>query len=202
MKFVHKLCYIALGGFLFALGTIISPIIAERTKFGEVECTKLTVVNRDGDPVVVLSAGVLGMGCGEIHVYGASHGIGGSIAIHHGQEIDTSVWIHADIDSSFVVVGPDRGSKVWLSSHKKSGGSVVVNNKNGSATMEVDEYGGRLDVRDTGKYGKSLAGIGINKYGNGVVQTWKKNGEPLHTLGNPIVLPHVDTTSDVIESKV
>ena len=202
MRFVHKLCYIALGGFLFALGTIISPIIAERTKFSEVECTKLTVVDRDGDPVVVLSAGVLRMGGGEIHVYGTNHGIGGSIAIHHGQEIAASVWIHASIDSSFVVVGPDRGSKVWLSSHKKSGGSVVVNNKNGSATMEVDEYGGRLDVRDTDKYGKSLAGIGINKNGNGVVQTWKKNGEAFHTLGNPIVLPHVGTTSDVIESSI
>ena len=71
MRFVHKLCYIALGGFLFALGTIISPIIAERTKFSEVECTKLTVVDRDGDPVVVLSAGVLRMGGGEIHVYGS-----------------------------------------------------------------------------------------------------------------------------------
>ena len=32
MKFVHKLCYIALGGFLFALGTIISPIIAEKNE--------------------------------------------------------------------------------------------------------------------------------------------------------------------------
>ena len=213
MRFVHKLCYIALGGFLFALGTIISPIIAERTKFSEVECTKLTVVNRDGDPVVVLSADDV-VGKGEIHVYGASHGLdGGSISVHNGQEIDASIWINVSPDYVALAVKADIGNSALIVSDSRGkssggGGRVVVNSKKGSATLEVDEYGGRLDIRDshnTGLFredGKPLAIIGINKNGNGVVQTRKKNGEAFHTLGNPIVLPHVGTTSDVIESKV
>ena len=212
MRLVHKLCYIALGGFLFALGTIISPIIAERTKFSEVECTKLTVVNRDGDPVVVLSAAKgerVDMGNGEIHVYGASHGrTGGSISVHNGQEKDSSLWIHASPDYVALAVKADIGNSALIVSDSRGkssggGGRVVVNSKNGSATLEVDEYGGRLDIRDshnTGLFredGKPLAIIGINKNGNGVVQTRKKNGEAFHTLGNPVVLPHVGTTSDV-----
>lgn len=209
MKFVHKLCYIALGGFLFALGTIISPIIAEKTKFGEIECTKLTVVNQDGDPVVVLSADDKWRG-GVINVHGASGGLGGAlIGVHPGQEEDLSVLIQALTNSVTVGVQADSGKSLLLISDSGASGSrVVVNGKNGKATLEVDEYGGRLDIRDSynigghRKDGTPAAVVGINKNGNGVVQTWKRNGEPFHTLGNPVVLPHVGTTSDVIESSI
>lgn len=214
MKFLHKLCYIALGGFLFALGTIISPIVAEKTKFGEIECTKLTVVNQDGDPAVVLNSVVDGdLNNGVIHVYGAIHGItGGKIFVHNGQEKDPAVFISASPDHTYVAVQVAEGdTSAWLVSDGVNGGRVSVNGKRGQITLNVDKHGGRLDVYNyySGAYNNAnpfakqgQAFVGINKYGNGVVQTWKKNGEPFHSLSNPIVLPRAGKTLEVIESRI
>ena len=88
---------------------------------------------------------------------------------------------------------------------EKHGGVVSVLNKDGQlgAIVNVDEHGGRVSVRDKdGKsraivyvhehggsvsvHGKgsseSRAIIGVNKYGNGAISTWDKNGYRLATL--------------------
>lgn len=59
MKFAHKFGYIALGGALMLIGMIASSIfmpslIAQRDKFGEVECTGLVVVGPDGNETIRL----------------------------------------------------------------------------------------------------------------------------------------------------
>ena len=49
-----KLVYAGFG-FLFAvIGMLLSPVTAQRDKFGEIECRLLTVVNAPGRPRVVL----------------------------------------------------------------------------------------------------------------------------------------------------
>ena len=59
MKFAHKFGYIALGGALMLIGMIASSIfmpslIAQRDKFGEIECTGLVVVGPDGNETIRL----------------------------------------------------------------------------------------------------------------------------------------------------
>ena len=36
-----KLVYAGLGGLLMLIGMLLSPVTAQRDKFGEIECTKL-----------------------------------------------------------------------------------------------------------------------------------------------------------------
>jgi len=53
--------------------------------------------------------------------------------------------------------------------------NFIGENRGESAQLKVDESGGRLDV--FGKADdKSSATVAINEYGNGVVNTWDKNG--------------------------
>lgn len=59
MKFSHKFGYIALGGALMLIGMIASSIfmpnlIAQRNKFGEIECTGLVVLGTDGNETIRL----------------------------------------------------------------------------------------------------------------------------------------------------
>ncbi|MDE0186037.1 MAG: hypothetical protein OXP71_11400 [Candidatus Poribacteria bacterium] len=59
MKFSHKFGYIALGGALMLIGMIASSIfmpnlIAQRDKFGEIECTGLVVLGPDGNETIRL----------------------------------------------------------------------------------------------------------------------------------------------------
>ena len=56
MNTKQKLAYIAIGGLLVATGMIISPLNAQKDKFGEIECTKLTVVGDKGIPLIELSS--------------------------------------------------------------------------------------------------------------------------------------------------
>ena len=60
MKFSHKFGYISLGGLLMLIGMIASSVFmpnlfAQKDKFGEIECTALTVVDADGIPSVSIA---------------------------------------------------------------------------------------------------------------------------------------------------
>ncbi len=72
MNFSHKLGYIALGGLLMFIGMMASSIfmpnlVAQRDKFGEIECTALTVVDVDGIQLVKLERG--GWGGGSLWIF-------------------------------------------------------------------------------------------------------------------------------------
>ena len=68
MRSSNKLSYIALGGLLILIGRLASrvfmPILfAQRGKFGEIECTSLTVVDERGSVKIGLgSVAVFGKG--------------------------------------------------------------------------------------------------------------------------------------------
>ena len=47
--------------------------------------------------------------------------------------------------------------------------------------MKADDYGGHVHVTGKGD-DNSRAGMGVNEYGNGAVNTWDKNGYRLATL--------------------
>lgn len=46
----------ALGSYFTILGMLVSPLEADRDKFGEIECTKLTVVGDKGIPLIELNS--------------------------------------------------------------------------------------------------------------------------------------------------
>ena len=65
------------------------------------------------------------------------------------------------------------------------GGRVKVVGKrdNKIAAMEIDEHGGRMDVYAKGDFLRGPhATMGVNKDGNGEVNTWDSNGYPLADL--------------------
>lgn len=61
MNFRHKFGYIALGGLLMLIGMMVSSIFmpnlfAQRDRFGEIECTNLRVVDKEGNVKVLISS--------------------------------------------------------------------------------------------------------------------------------------------------
>ena len=72
----QKLSYIAVGAALMLIGMLASSIfmpnlVAQRDKFGVIECTELRVVNNNEEIVVSLSAGEHG---GDVGIYGSLDG--------------------------------------------------------------------------------------------------------------------------------
>ena len=66
--------YMAFGGVLVFLGmlaALMSPLTAERDKFREIECTRLTVVDADGKTRVIISSS--GEHGGSIGVYSKAY---------------------------------------------------------------------------------------------------------------------------------
>ena len=77
----EKFRYMAFGGalvFLGMVGAMMSPLTAERDKFGEIECTRLTVVDADGKMGVLLTTTEHG---GSVSAYGKDGKSGASLSI-------------------------------------------------------------------------------------------------------------------------
>ena len=95
MNTKEKFSYMAFGAALMFIGmllTLMSPLTAEKDRFGEIECTKLTVVNAVGTPLVILDAGTISEHGGLVAVYGKDgySGAGASLIIsEHGGEAFT-----------------------------------------------------------------------------------------------------------------
>lgn len=148
---MHKLRYMALGGLLMFIGMLMASVlmpslVAQRDKFGEIECTKLTVV--DGGDIFVwgedlTSAVILGTRDtgGFIRVYGKD-GPGTGVGIYgyeHGGGVN--------------VYGKDRKSGVTLRV-TEHGGHVQVDGKgDGSSVIAINEYGnGAVSTWDKNGY--------------------------------------------------
>ena len=81
----EKFRYMAFGGalvFLGMLGAMMSPLTAEKDKFGEIECTRLTVVDADGKTMVSLTTNATG---GDVGTYSSDGLSSASLGItEHG----------------------------------------------------------------------------------------------------------------------
>ena len=202
MIFRQKLLYTALGGVLMLVGMLfssISPLTAQKDVFGDIRCSSLSVVDKDGKDVVQLDVSEHG---GSVSVWG-KEGLGlVSLLVNedggHVTVIDEN--IHHVVSLGGGVVAVLKGAKdvvqLRVSEHggvvvvldkdekpgavlgvDEHGGVVVVLDKDEKtgAKLSVTEYGGRVDV-----YGKvdrtSRAVLGVNKFGHGAVSTWDKHG--------------------------
>ena len=92
MKLRNKLSYIVIGGLLMLIGMMASSVFmpslfAQRDKFGEIECTKLTVVDggmvvvlgKDGKPAVGLGSNEHG---GDVYVWGKGGKYGALLSVN------------------------------------------------------------------------------------------------------------------------
>ena len=132
-----KLVYAGFG-FLFAvIGMLLSPVTAQRDKFDEIECTKLTVVDQDGKMRVRLTTTEHG---GFVSAIGKD---GKSVALlgitEHGGSVSA--------------IGKD-GKLAALLAAKEHGGYVHVEGKGkGMAVMSINDYGnGAVSTWDKNGY--------------------------------------------------
>ena len=149
---------IAIIGMLFAIG-MLSSVTAQRDKFGEIECTKLRVVDTDGNSVVSVEGDRFS---GGVKVFDKD---GALKALLSGSELT---------GGGLGIYGKNRKVMVILSAHEH-GGNVCAYGTDGKsrASLGIVEDGGVVQVKGEGE-GESV--MGINEYGDGMVSTWDKNG--------------------------
>ena len=178
-----KLAYIGFGSFFGCLCTIIgmlaSPVTAQRDKFDTIQCSRLEVVDAKGKVKVSLSRrGVLVYGNGWINTWLGAHEDRGFVNVYGGDNGKLGVGLSAYDDGGRVNVygRKDRMTYVQIEADE-SGGIVYVSSKDSliGVGLGADDHGGRVYVSGNAD-SKGRAMIGINKYGNGAVSTWDKNG--------------------------
>ena len=161
----QKFSYMILGGALVFLGMLeamISPLTAEKDKFGEIECTKLTVV-AETDEVITLTASDYG---GLVKVHSKDGRAGALLNVNE----------HGGGPSVHSNDGKTRGI-LTVNEHGRSV-SVTGNDGNPRGVLTVHEDGGAVGV--FGNDEEQRVGLEVNKKGNGAVSsTWDKDGSSL-----------------------
>ena len=118
MNTKQKLAYIAIGGLLVATGMIISPLNAQKDKFGDIECGSLKVTG------VLQIVGFPGGG-------GSTIMTGGHIFIHDLEANRHNVDIGVDEHGGYVAIkGRSKGSAI-MGINKKGNGAMSTYDKNG-----------------------------------------------------------------------
>ena len=126
----QKLGYMALGAGIMAIGIIIGQVITPDIEaqsngvFDEIQCTRLTVVDKQGDLAVLLATDEDG---GLVGVYGKDgESVGMGISEHGG----------------FVGVYGKDGESASMTTDEDGGRIVVANNQGKTrAVMGINEFG-------------------------------------------------------------
>lgn len=163
--------YAVIGGCVGAVLTMFVgaflPVGAqsESENFGKITCSELRVVNAAGQTRALINYDEYG---GDFQVFGKDYARRGSSYVAMGIDPDgRGLFAVSSVEVPVgVTIGvDDNGGRV----------SVWGDDKSGSATIQVDAYGGRFNAYGKGS-NKGQAAIGVNEYGNGAVSTWDKNG--------------------------
>lgn len=179
MEFKHKFAFAALGSIFTIVGMLFSPF--QKSRFGEIECTKLRIVNEDGKNRVVL--GTRETGGGRLSVYdedenaAISLGVlqtGGYVGIFHRDELLACLSVLGD-GGAVVVSGKDGKSRVNLGI-SKNGGLVNVRGKDGKArvSLGISKHGGIVNV--LGGDDESWVALSVDEHG-GIVGVKSKDGK-------------------------
>ncbi len=148
-----------IGSLLTAL--LVSPVTAQRDKFGHIECTGLTVV--DGGQVKVYDKD----GIGKVRL--GIVGDGGAVSVL-GTDGKPKVGLYVNEHGGLIgILSKDGKPKVDLGVNEH-GGQVLVSDKDrqGGVRVVTDELGGRVDVFG-GEEGKIQAALSINEHGGQVI---------------------------------
>lgn len=133
---MHKLRYMALGGLLMFIGmltaiVLMPSLVAQRDKFEEIECTKLTVVDADGKACVVLYTNPSDEPRNPL----TNLLDGGYVKITNKDgtsEVGLGVSAGYDPRGYVYVMGKDEELKVWLGVSEHGNGTVSIWDKNGN----------------------------------------------------------------------
>ena len=191
-QFFQKLTYTALGGLLMLVGMLfssISPLTAQKDVFGDITCTSLAVVDKDGKSRVRLfinedggkvdvsgkDGGEVKLGISEdggaVTVSGSGKDGGfGSLFINEnggfvtviGKDWKGSGFFGTNEDGGFVDVFGNYRDKVKLGI-SEDGGFVTVFGKGGSGILHTDKHGGEVMVH--GKDNNSIVTLRIKEDG-------------------------------------
>ena len=169
----QKFGYTVLGALIMlvgiGVGSIVSPpLVAQRDGvFGEIECTKLKVVDKTGKTAIVLAADTLANRvvvifdrAGEPAVGISASGLGNSLGIY-GKARKQVVSLRTDEDWAEVDIYGDVGI------HDKAGNIAVG--------LSADEDGG--DVAIYSKAGKTGIGLSAGEEGHSVLM-FNQTGKP------------------------
>ena len=170
----------ALGSIFTIIGMLLSPVTAQRDKFGHIQCSGTTVADAQGNIRVVISAD-RGFGGGNVQVYGEYGGIGaelnggyrGGSVVTNAKNGKSNAFIHSWFEYGLIGVEDDAGTRMVTLAGNDQGGEVKVHGKRRESNVRliVTEYGGHLQVNGEGK---GAVAMGINEDGD--VSTWDKNG--------------------------
>ena len=160
-----------IGSLLTAL--LVPPVAAQRDKFGEIECTKLTVVDEEGIPRVILNTDF------------------------NQNDFDyddrAGVFITGTGTGGYVYIDGEKGNRGNLMiSTSLYGGRIYSFDKDGDqvASLTADEYGGCLrihhkdDNKDGKLYAKSVATLKANPGGGHLAVSTKDWGGGMAVLGS------------------
>lgn len=162
-----KLTYAGFGAFLLFIGMMLSPVTAQRDKFGDIECKSVSIVNHIGEKVVVLDSDDERGGSLEISdkngkalVLLSSNNAGGYLALLDGKRMRIMVGLIPFLKEE---VGHIYGVSIFDDSF------------NNVATIMEHKYGGSVHLSGkTGSKGKAI--MGINEYGSGELGLFDRNG--------------------------
>lgn len=151
----NSLVCAAFGSIFTIFGMIFSPLDAQRDKFGEIECIKLTLIDAlTGKAIAQLSTGEHG---GELYLLGSNENNGfarlvagkngGELSIHNN-EIDGTPYVSA-----------------MLSPLQDGTGRLTVNHKNGGNTLIAASENGAFVSIHAADHNKPLAVLGTTDDG-------------------------------------
>ena len=131
MNFRQKLAYTALGGGLMLIGmllTTITPLTAQKDVFGDITCSSLTVVDKEGNAVIDLKSNENG---GVVEVYDKD-----------GKDGTAKVRLNTNIYGDGVVGLFAKEGFRWILLHlDEHGGVVEVLGKDGMAVLSNTKSG-------------------------------------------------------------
>ena len=181
MEFKHKFAFAALGSIFTIVGMLFSPF--QKSRFGEIECTRLRIVNEDGKNRVVLGTRETETGGGRLSVYdedentAISLGVvksGGYVGIFHRDMLLARLGV---LDDGGVVVVDGKGGKSRVNlGISKHGGNFNIRGKDGKSrvSLGIDKHGGIVSVR--GGDGESWVALSVGEHG-GIVGVNSKDGK-------------------------
>ena len=159
-----KLVYAGFGGLLMFIGMVFSPVSVFRDRFGDIECSSLTVVDNDERIALSIDAGEFG---GRLYAYGKD---GKSAVYIAAREPGGTVYTSGNDGKSGVYLGFINGR-----------GAVVTQDENEKPVTQLyaTDYGGAVTI--LGKDLQSQGTLGVNQDGaylkvkeNDYVSIWDK----------------------------
>ena len=207
MNHKQKLGYMVLGAVIMfigmAVGATVSPNLIAQSNgiFDEIVCRKLTVVNKGGEEMVVLSTKGLG---GKIELFSSwlkivdtkTTGLKPAVVLEStdargeiqlfglSESLSKTEWkwlkkVNLGSDAMggrLLVYDKAEGRAVLCRAEMWGGGELIVFKNTGQPAATVGQYSHGAFFKVHHKDGEQRARLGVDHEGNGYISTWDKSG--------------------------